>query len=456
MRSLWALLILLSLCSYFAQRKWASIFDNDVLQALLQLPGWDESKLVKAADSAKPYEMLSLLSSNLDQELETDNDQVALLPRNKRLSYKMDLVDQHANIYDHKLDYYPNQLTYLLLTKNAAAYKLSCLKLRRKLIIYSMCSTCLTLMQFVLPLLFIGGEYVSYGWRFLVSFMSYIWKLLSSNVPILENSIDYELSSSIFPTLTQCEYQHYGMAGEIERVIVTCTVSINEICGKLFVAIWWFVVINIMIEICSMFMVIVCSVNSSTIRWTYGMRYWPGTREEADTIATFRCRRSEMIRRHRELLPTHRPPINAIQNGHEKKRIEAEKTMEASGCEQSKRWYEMGLQDCLLSLFKTITKIICCCTDRRRQSLEEEAGKDINIYYLLYLIYLRLGKSKSRVEEVIRMTATVLNTYLDDLQHENDNNKVKSHLLTQFDSSQANAMSSEQQSGTSAIMDSKN
>lgn len=440
MRSLWALLILLSICSYFAQRKWASLFDNDVLQALLQLPGYKDSRLVRAADSARPYEMLALLSSDLEVELNDKmmDPKVVELPRNEQVSHKIDIVDNYVNVYDHKLDYYPNQLTYLLLTKNAAAYKLSCLKLRRKLIIYSIYSTYFTLMQFILPLIFIGSEYLSYGWKFFVAFIKYILKLLTSNKPILDNSIDYELSSSIFPISTQCEYQQYGMAGEIEKVTVQCTVAINEICGKLFVAIWWFVVINIIIEFWSLFTLLVCSINFSTIRWTFGLRYWPHARKQADLIASFRYRRSVLLN-NKNKFKTIRPisagnkQINQT-NGHlatdksvdlsdhEKKRLEAEgdNSPRSRTGSMSKRWYHWCMQDVCMPVAGATIRFICCCTNRRRQFLEREAEKDINVYYILYLIYLRLGKSKSRIEEVIKMTSGVLCTYLDDLQTHED------------------------------------
>lgn len=454
MRSLWALLILLAVCSFLAQKNWASLFDNDVLQALLQLAGSSESRLVRAADNARAYEMLSELSSNLNEELDSKmvkDPKYSKMTRNEKVSRRIDIVDNYVNIYDHKLDYYPNQLTYLMLTKNPAAYNLSWLKLRRRLILHSIKSTFFTLLQFILPLVFIGNEYFLYGWHYLCATVAYLIKV-SSGKHVTDNSIDYELSSNIFPTSTQCEYQQYGMAGSTEKITIQCTVAINEICSKLFVVIWWFVVINLIIELYSLLTMVICSLNLNMISWSFGLRFWPNARKDADLLAAFRYKRQVLINRCEQRKKFKAMPKitaqmhtmsdskisddsgqatgDSLEERERIKRLEAEGRVQSpsdvkecsdSEDRSSKQWYLWCTRDVCMSVTDPCVKLICCLSDKRRKHLEQEPFKDMNVYYLLYLVYLRLGNSKSKVEEVIKMTARALNNYLEDLSAYCDN-----------------------------------
>lgn len=340
MRSLWALLILMAICSYLAQRKWANIFTTDTLRALLQLPGSEELPLVRKAQELRAHEELMKLAS-VNQTITRNNNNNArsvagdyqshqrgtnfiegstskqLIFRDafgdqgQLFVHKIDILVGDDNDHNHALDYYPNQLIYLLLMRKTSAYKLANLRLRRKLLAYSAWSLFLSSMQFVLPWCFIGRKYTLYGWNFArLAFHHILDQLSQSSVPALAtssssssstqpqqvNSFDYELTSSIWPTSTQCEYKQFGLQG-LERVVVQCTVPINEICGKLFAVIWWVVAINIAIELWCFAVLLLCSLNSSTIQASFGRRFWPGARAQAKIINTFRYRHASLLAR---------------------------------------------------------------------------------------------------------------------------------------------------------------
>lgn len=446
MRSYWPLLILLAACSHLAQKSWAALFENEMLRALLQLAGSGELRQVRAAESAKPYEMLSALSSDLNSELEkrtAEGPDGGPLSRNERMLRRLELVDEHVNIYDQTLEYYPNQLTYLLLTKNTASYRLSCLKLRRKLILMAFVSSFFSLAQFLLPLVFLGNEYSLYGWRYLRATLNYLAKQLTGSKEAgLDNSIDYELSSHLFPINAQCKVRQNGMTGALEEINTQCTIAINEICAKLFAVIWWMVVVSGILELWSLLMVVLCSLSFKTISYTFSLRFWPRVRQQADLIATFRHQRSvlmdrvRLMRRLRRLGGAHEPARQvagakkqertapAPPTGFLDEQIRAKKKLESGwfgqedGTDSSAR--SLGkmlcLKDARAALKGGVDLLVCCQADKRRRHLEVEAEKDINVYYLLYLVYLRLGNSKSRVEEVIRMTACALRNYLAELE----------------------------------------
>ena len=423
MRFYWTLLILIGLCSYLARRRWSALFQDDILQALLRLPGAAENRIAKAAENARPYELLAMLPHDIGEELDRKvkrNPKFAEMSQNERVSHTIAIVDKHANIYDHQLDYYPNQLTYLLLTKEAAAYKLSSLKLRAKLISHCILSTCFTLMQFALPLLIIGDEYTLYGWTYLSALLTY----LDSASSLSANSIDYELSPRIFPLSTQCEYKQYGQTGEIESYHLQCTAAINEISSKLFATIWWFVILSLLAEFWSLLELVLCSLNFATVRWTFGWRFWPGARQEANFIATFRHRRSMVLNRGRrnKLLMANKSkgPADIVRvaelSGGERKRLEADSSSirHRDDYLSDEDYYKN--QNICSKLVRPIANLICGASDERHgRPLGAELERDINVFYLLYFIYLRLGSSRTRVEEVIRMTSSVLSSYLEDL-----------------------------------------
>ena len=484
MRSLWALLILLGLCSFLAQRKWAAIFDDEVLKALLKLSGSEKLRFVEAAEKAKPYETLSKLSRDLDSEVRRLDGSGGQLKKNtslhsspsEQIELKMDLVDSYVSIYDHNLDYYPNQLIYLLLTKNTAAYKM-CLKLRQKLIIYTLYSTTMTIAQFALPLLFIGREYSTYGWNYMQAFGDYLIKLLTSPKPILDNSIDYELSSRIFPIATQCEYILGGFSGTPEPIILQCTVAINEICSKLFVVIWWFVAVNIVVELWSLVIICFGSISYSTLRWAFGYRYWPRARREANLIASFRFKRNKILlrqQRRKQLGRNLETAANAQKNSkrqvngqlasaadviildkHEQKRLEAEQLNNSAAAndddlsigrgsagsrrQKQSEWDFWKPRNICAKIFE----VICCSLNMRRQPIEVEPEKDLNVFFLLYLIYLRLNRSRTRVEQVIKMSSQALNNYLDDLVRQ-----PKVSALAAFNQQQQQALDDEENEDT--------
>lgn len=309
-------------CSFIAQRKWASIFNNDILRALLKLPGHENMSLVKKAQQVNPYGFLiyKLRESNNNTEQSRQHEkenlncnlrnndsnnrlQIELTPLSAKSksnhSEIVDLLTGNENEHSHTLDYYPNQLIYLLLARQTAAYKVSCLKLQRKLIFYSIWSLSLTSMQYIIPLSFIGEKYKLYGWNFFRLWLKTTIRQLR-NPRLNINSINYELSSSIFPTSVICDYKQFGLQGN-ESVKVQCTVSINEICSKLFVVIWWFVVINIIIEFYSLLCVLICSLNFGTIRWCTSRNKWPKARLEAKKLATFRYRHAVLFNNHQRV-----------------------------------------------------------------------------------------------------------------------------------------------------------
>lgn len=369
MHSLWALFILLAILSYFAQRSWAMLFDNELLQALLDLNKSRELPLAKAAQEARLYELLVGSQRRYSPTvaitaLGPSSNLSSLEPAAKRnmVALTIEQMDRLDNKHDHTLDYYPNQLIYWLMSKSFSNHHLTTLKLRRHLVSHALLSTCIAISQFILPWTFIGNQYLDYGWNWLLVWLEHLQLQMSQSPDASRvNSIDYDLSARIFPTVVMCPYSRYGLVGD-EHITVLCNVPINEICGKLFAVIWWFVVISIFIELYSLAFVLISSVNLSTLRWTLGHRYWPHARKQADVIASFRYKRALLL---------------------------GEQSNEKS------------------SKMDKLSK-----SDRLSEN-DSQLENDIDIYYLLYLLYLRLKSSKSKVEQVIQMTGGALCVYLD-------------------------------------------
>ena len=457
------LILLIGLCSYFPQRKWANLFKNDTLQAVLRLPGFEESRLVRAAEQARPYEMLSRMKRDLGSELawlELEQRAASPLSSSERVSRKIAMVDNHSDIYNHQLDYYPNQLIYLLLTTNTKAYRLAELKLRSGLIFYSLGSAGATVAQFLLPVAFVGAEYELYGWNYLGVLGKYLGQLLVARAPLSHvNTIDYDLSSRIFPTLTQCMRRSNAITGNEDVVVVNCYVGANEICAKLFALIWWLVVVNIVLELWSLLMISFSGLHFELTSCLFGFRYWPAARDQAYAIATFRHRRAALARdlrraaelrdqlakssRANNLLECQiaRSPLGKLElnklGAHEAKHLEAGLKHKAKLSKYSHDEQEEEEEDdddslrhgdsaktlvwlCLTGLGSALKRpletIVDWLTLKRRRKFGREPSKDINIFYLLYLLYLRLGSSRSKVEEVIWMTSVALENYLVDLE----------------------------------------
>jgi len=429
MRSLWALLILMAICSFVAQRRWAAIFNNDSLRAILKLPGSEDMALVKRTQEARPYEILMQLGGAKRPSQKTCS-QVGLISCIETI----EILIGDENMHSRTLDYHPNQLIYLLLSSRTSAYRLSGLKLKRQIILYSIYSFLLTSAQFLLPLFFIGDKYALYGFNFLKAWLNYATNSLLQSSGSNINSVDYELSARIWPTMTQCKYMQYGLQGH-EYATVQCTVPINEICAKLFVVIWWFVVINIIIELASLCSILACSISFTTTKWTFGRRFWPRVRKQAETIVSFRYRNA-LLRRRLYNDPVGEASCLGEESGarlaavgeedikraklseREKKKLEAEEgRFSAEASLDSKKWYLWCTRDLGMVLACQCRKL---ANKGRRGRIEVEDGfkeykEDSNILFLLYLLYLRTGCSRKRTETIIRMTGNALANYLEAL-----------------------------------------
>lgn len=341
MRSIWAVLIMMAICSYIAQRQWSAIFNNDILVALLKLPGYEELSLVKKAQEVRCYELLTKL----------EREGIKKAKESHSLYEIIKLIDGQDNECNHLLDYYPNQLLYTLLSGKQLT------NLKFKLIKYSLVSTILTLLQFLLPLHFIGMEYLLYGWNYLVAWCQYTIKQLKNEDSHKElNSVDYALSGRIFPLITQCEYRQFGLIGE-ESFVVRCMVPINEISGKIYAVLWWFICINIVIELYFLLQSLLC-LHHKIAKFWFLPRSFRGDGESVAKLMQF---------------------IDAKSHGY----------LDSKGMENSKALYQVIERDSKLP--------------------------DPHIYYLLYFIYLRLNGSERKTKQVIQMTNDALKRYSDNM-----------------------------------------
>lgn len=473
MRSLWTLLILMAICSFVAQRKWRALFESDIYKALLQLPGNSDLIIVKAAQKAQPYNALARIED--DQKSKTQlssagsdstgrqindadlqaNKQIDLVLKAVEAQQKLFGIDStvvncigEQNEYNHRLDYYPNQLVYLLL--GGPSKLLSSLDMRSELITYSLWSTSMTAMQFLLPWLFIGEEYIYYGWEYSKALLRYIidqFRLIlgselqvssATNLGVISdgglvmsetnpapNSIDYEISARIWPTLTKCEYSGYGLQG-IEQTTVHCTVPINEICAKLFAVIWWFVVLNIVIEILALMSLVCSSIRESYVRLVFGVRFWPLCMAQADEIASFRIRYQRMFAgaSEQEKIALTSASLASPAGTIDRKRLEAERDRlrDSYWTRQSLKRTGFGGNHYSNALRQIGSSLIGSksvhddfdieCGTKPQENSTGHRSLDCAMYYVFYLIYLRLNKNKKDVQQVILMTSTALNTYL--------------------------------------------
>lgn len=472
--------MILAACSYWAQRCWSAVFNNETMQAVLKLPGFQESPLVKAAEQIKPLEILSLNARDVhtDQHLKSPainklDSNVASdekFSHNNKVIQRIQLLHSVANLYDHRLDYYANQLVYYLLTSQTKAFRMACPKLRSKLVIYSLNSFFCSLAQYFIALAFFGVEFRYYGWIFLVQLWSYISELArylgvrnARLFPII--TVDYHLSQHMFPTVTQCEFQQTSIDGMLDEKSVLCLAPVSEISAKAFMVLWWLVVISIVLELYSLCIILIGSLSHKLASRIYGCMYWPETKREANFVASFRSRRSILFNRCHRLrvmgrqldqgnlstmskLYSKSSPANkqhiegqlAMPNNNnnskhlserEKKRLEAEshlrgrqhparmqRTRTASGDSQPERlWWPLALLvEVCSTIGRLVARVACCLRNRRRKFYEEEKRFDVNVFYIMYLLYIRLGCSRAQVEEVIRNTSEALGHYLNDLE----------------------------------------
>jgi hypothetical protein len=111
----------------------------------------------------------------------------------------------------------------------------------------------------------------------------------------------------------------------------------------------------------------------------------------------------------------------------ERKRLEAEELEEGGRRMGGKQWPGTSARLAFRFVGSRICQALCCLAKRRRRQLEAEKECEINVYYLLYLLHLRLGRSRSRTEEVIRMTARALENYLS--EHEQSQQEARQRLI---------------------------
>lgn len=442
MRSLWPLLILMAACSFVAKRYWAAIFQSESMITLLRLPGYKESKIASRVDEAQPYKtLLSLrrnhqsrnmhekslsnpLSSRFDSTGTKFSDNLKLNANpesvdNKLIQTVIKIVGEE-NEHNGSVNGYVDQLLYFLLAQGTHDRAILGANLRAQVVMSQLVSSVLTSMQFILPLLVIGERYKYYGWMFAKLWLIYVHKMLSDPDSTLSlNSVDYTLSSQIWPTVTQCMFKQYGYRGQ-EVVNAMCIVSINEICSKLFVVIWWVVALNIVLEIYCLVTLLFCSLNHNLIKWTFGLRFWPGARKEADSIATFRYRHARVLERilknSRELGGSS-DSLNDLGS-----HCSTEKSTIRCQTEKGQREEKLSYRPpgFCYKLLKKLRRPVQA-TRQDRDGLRE-MKEDSNMYFLLYLLYLRLGSSRGEIEVVLKSTSRVLDSYLDFISHPSESN----------------------------------
>lgn len=407
LRSIWALLVILAACSFVAQRSWSSIFDNETLRAILKLPGYEELSLVMKVQELSPC---NTLRSSKKAGKTAESNLLAIARED--LLIEEDLMGE-ANEYNHMLDHYSDQLTYLLLPTRTSAYKLAGINLRARLLRHTVISFCLTGAQFIIPRLSIGPGYTLYGWHYLGALLGYSFGQLAGSGENV-NSIDYDISGRLWPVETQCEYKQFGLQG-VERHTVICTSPMNEISGKIFALIWWLVLLNIAFELYTLCWTLASSLDFRTARYLLGRRCWPHARSGADYLASFRYLRAS--RRQHAVKPATKlgqsgqlaRAASAIElNTDDRKRIKAEEARglvlgsspdQAQRVVVPKRWCR-GL---LVAASKTAPDSDGFC----------ELKEDVNLYFLLYLIYLRLESSSRKIEHVITVTQQALEAHIE-------------------------------------------
>lgn len=420
MHSVWMLLIMMALLSFLAQRRWANIFNHDILRSILKLPGHEQLELVKLANQAQGYERLAQLGKRTASVEQTKSSPLAIMSSGDgQQSISIDLLFGNPNAHNHLFDYYSNQLIYLLMADRASDYRLASMNLRRKLVVYSLFSFTATWLQYLLPRFFIGEQYRLYGWRYFQAWLRYMMKL-SRATKSKVNSIDYELSSSIWPTSTMCEYHQYGYQG-MDTIVVQCVVPINEICGKLFAFIWWFVAFNIIIETFALISMLTCSISFSVTKRTFGFRFWPKASREATIVSNFRYNRLKAVQRRLketgQYVDSFASKSNNLKSHHHDKFASCTSISDKSWLSQIK--YDL-----------------CRYLSRQGRKLGRRSGnqsgvelreirRDVNILYLFYLMYLRFNKSQKRVEQVIKMTSEALDSYLIQLNDPDSNMEIQ-------------------------------
>lgn len=95
-------------------------------------------------------------------------------------------------------------------------------------------------MQYFLLRCFIGSRFYTYGWDVLV--------YLQSRSDPWPNPMDV-----LFPKMAKCEYNQYGMGGDIETLALQCQLPMNNINEYIFFFYWWWLVILFIINLVTSF-----------------------------------------------------------------------------------------------------------------------------------------------------------------------------------------------------------
>lgn len=441
MQSLWLLLLLMSLCSVIARRYYWSIFQRDSLVALLKLPGYHELPLVKCVQNSPPYTTL-LRMRNQQQKKHGSRLTGGFKGEEKQIHETFDARQQllsiisieeplnetiikmsEENEHNITLDYYVNQLLYFLLAIRPAAYKISGLKLKSRLIKYHFVSVILSSIQFVLPRLFIGKKYNLYGWHFSEAWWDYIHKhILNSDNSSEPNQVTYDISAQIWPTSVMCQYEQFGYV-QMERVTVQCTVGINEICAKFFAVIWWVIILSLLVEVYSFLIIIMSSLSYDITRNIFGYRYWPKVMDEVDNIATFRWQNNILISQLKNCITNSQSSTNTSSdmiNEADRKHLEAREEYNSGFSSASC----LSFISCLLPQHDHSELDFMSSEHhfvRKTKSLPDENGfketqHDSNMLFLLYLLCHRLRCSSKKTQLIIRATNRALLIYLDTLK----------------------------------------
>lgn len=307
------------------------------------------------------------------------------------------------NEYNHTLDYYVNQALYMIVAcrSSLSGEKLSDLNLKWKLISNSLISTSVSLFQFIVCWIVIGDRYGLYGWRMARAWYKYILEQLMNPSSIV-NSVDYELSAHIWPITTSCMYSQYGLQGE-ERMTFTCSVPINEICGKTFMILWWLFVVQIICNLWSLFEVCMCSSSDIIMKWHFERNYWPKARKEARYIATFNYRHWKLLNKSRFAAMAR---STSGEGGASEK---AKLAMNNNDIDEQMTFAQIF--DALRKKFSTIGNL----TGHGYKKSSPMIKEDINIYFYLSLLYFRLGKDEKKVEQIVLMISNALKVYYESL-----------------------------------------
>lgn len=456
MRSIWLMLLFMFVTDWIMRFHWNYIFNSATMKGLLKLPGHEQLDIVKRCRAEHPNLILRRLAQMVREHdnkttgarstsCQQTRDSTSFLsshsiPQNGDLGAVSTYIRITEN-NEHNLimNYYVEQFTYVLMSKSSSGYKLTDLKLRRKFILYLLVSLIVTMSHFLVPLICIGPAYLDYGLQVAGVWSSYLINASWSKPENTINSVDYKISSRIWPTSTQCQYMDFGYQG-YESTIVQCTIPINEISGKFFIAIWFYTIINIAVVAYRFTTMLVILMNFKLTSKAFGAFYWPGARAEADALVGFRYRYARLLERlnhqhgvyPRQLgqSPQSTCSNSPAMSAREQKRHEANDLASCNGSRFS------SSRNCGLFCFghhilrEHPDKVVCSLHNNQisliglpqpRRSAPDPNGimekrDDMNMYILFYLLYCRLKCSRVRMEFILKETHRVLYEYLDTLE----------------------------------------